>query len=98
VTVRNDTGRSGTFVVKCSGGLQPTDGRLKPAATQSIVIPTGSEKTLYFPLTAPPEASEVSIDITASGNGESAHASQRVAVRWDMPMESVETTGRFNEP
>src|SRR5207244_292003 len=97
VTVRNDTGRSGTFTVKCIGGRSRPPAAEAATATQSVAIPTGSEKTLYFPITAPERADELAIDITANGNGESAHASQRVAVRWDMPMETVEATGRFNE-
>ncbi len=98
VTVRNDTGREGRFTVKCSGGRSRPPAAASAAATQSIEIANGSEKTVYFPLAAPPQAGEVSIDITAAGNGETAKASQRVAVRWDMPVQSVESSGRFNEP
>ena len=100
VTVRNDTGRAGTFVILSEakdlsrpGGDPSPSSRLRMTAE----VANGAEKTLYFPLAAPAQPGEVSIDITASGNGHSAKASQRVAVRWDMPMESVEITGRFNE-
>lgn len=85
VTVRNDTGRKGKFTVRAAG------------ATQTVGIEQQSEKTVYFPIVAPSQPGEVNIEIVASGNGESAKSSQRVAVRWDLPMESVETAGRFNE-
>src|SRR5262249_51390247 len=86
VTVRNDTGRAGRFAVRALG------------ATQSVDIANTAEKTVYFPLTAPPQAGDVVVDINVSGNGETAKASQTVGVRWDLPLESVEITGRFTEP
>jgi uncharacterized protein YfaS (alpha-2-macroglobulin family) len=85
VTVRNDTGRGGRFVVRANGAQLPAD------------IPNGAEKTLYFPIQAPAAPADLAIEITASGNGESAKASSHVGVRWDLPAESVESTGRFNE-
>src|SRR5262249_30594006 len=103
VTVRNDTGRKGVFTVTWSGRLQPPGARraeagLNPAPTQTTDIPNGAEKTVYFPLTAPPQAGDVVVDINVNGNGETAKASQTVGVRWDLPLESVEITGRFTEP
>jgi uncharacterized protein YfaS (alpha-2-macroglobulin family) len=85
VSVRNDTGRAGRFVVQAAGGRQQVD------------IQNGIEKTLYFAITAPPKPTEITIDITANGNGQSARASAHIPVRWDLPIESVESIGRFNE-
>jgi len=85
VSVRNDTGRAGKFVVDASGSRQQVD------------IPNATEKTLFFPLNAPQQPGDVVVDITVKGNGESAHASSHVAVRWDLPIESAEDIGRFNE-
>src|SRR6185503_16808911 len=55
-------------------------------------------KTVYVPLDAPPQAGEMTIDIAVAGNNESAKAAATLPVRWDLPIESIETTGRFNEP
>ena len=85
VSVRNDTGRAGRFEVALNG------------ARQNIDIPNGIEKTLYFSINAPQQPGDVAIDITAKSNGESAHASGHIGVRWDLPIESVEDIGRFNE-
>jgi uncharacterized protein YfaS (alpha-2-macroglobulin family) len=99
VTVRNDTGRAGSFVILSEAKDLSRAGDPSPSARLRMTasIPNGSEKTVYFPLTAPPQAGEVVLDITVSGNGETAKASQSVGVRWDLPLESVESTGRFNE-
>jgi len=87
VSVRNDTGRAGRFDVQLNGA----------PSRQQVDIPNGIEKTLYFSINAPQQPGDVTLDITANGNGESAHASGHVGVRWDLPIESVEDAGRFNE-
>src|SRR5262249_12258976 len=76
VPVRTDAGRAGRFAVRALG------------ATQSVDIANTGEKTVYFPLPAPPQAGDVVVDINVSGNGETAKASQTVGVRWDLPLES----------
>ena len=99
VSVRNDTGRAGRFEVELNGAPASAGESAKAGAPsrQHIDIPNGIEKTLYFSINAPQQPGDLAIDIAAKGNGESAHASAHVGVRWDLPIESVEDTGRFNE-
>ena len=103
VSVRNDTGKAGKFDVRVS--VIPSERsesrdphRAADASTSlGMTLANGTEGTLFFPITAPQQPGDLAIDITAKGNNESAHASSHVAVRWDLPIESVEDTGRFNE-
>jgi uncharacterized protein YfaS (alpha-2-macroglobulin family) len=95
VGVRNDTGRAGRFTIRAEGSL---DSLRSLGMTQTLDLPNASEKTLFFTLKAPQQPGDVAIDITANGNGQSAKASAHVGVRWDLPVESIEDSGRFNEP
>jgi uncharacterized protein YfaS (alpha-2-macroglobulin family) len=69
-----------------------------PAVTLAADVPNGGERTLFFPLQAPSLPGDLTINITAAGNGQTAKSSATVPVRWDAPLESVEDAGRFNEP
>jgi uncharacterized protein YfaS (alpha-2-macroglobulin family) len=98
VTVRNDTGRTGAFVILSEAkDLSRRDPSRSAPLRMTENIKHGEERTVYFPITAPSQPGDINIEINASGNGESAKASQIVAVRWDLPMESTEISGRFNE-
>jgi uncharacterized protein YfaS (alpha-2-macroglobulin family) len=79
VTLRNDTGRAGKFAIN----------------TTSIDIPTGMEKTIYLPISIPPQPGQVDLTINASGNGESASTTLTIPVRWPLPPESDEQSGAF---
>lgn len=93
VSVRNDTGRDGRFTI--AAVVTTANG---PQVKKELVdVPKGAEKTVYLPVKAPALPGEMKIDLTASGNGESAKASSSIGVRWDRPLESVEQTGRFSE-
>jgi uncharacterized protein YfaS (alpha-2-macroglobulin family) len=106
VSVRNDTGRAGRFTIRVipserSESRDPHriagDPSISLAMTQAADLPNAAEKTLFFTLKAPQQPGDVAIDITANGNGQSAKASGHVGVRWDLPVESIEEAGRFNE-
>jgi uncharacterized protein YfaS (alpha-2-macroglobulin family) len=86
VTVRNDGGGNGRITVALNASRLQAD------------IPKSTERTVYFPLQAPAQPGDLVLNITASGNGESAKSSATIPVRWDLPMETVEDAGRFTEP
>lgn len=79
VTLRNDTGRAGKFVVNG----QPLD------------VANTTEKTIYLPLQLPPQPGQIDLTINASGNGESASTKITIPVRWPLPPESDESSGAF---
>jgi uncharacterized protein YfaS (alpha-2-macroglobulin family) len=87
VTVRNDTGKAGRFMVTLRG-----------PAPMTVDIPNAGERTVYFALQAPAQPAAMALEITATGNGHSAKASATVPVRWDLPMESIHDSGRFGVP
>lgn len=79
VTLRNDTGRAGKFSIN----------------TQQLDIANSTEKTIYLPIQTPPQPGEIAMNITATGNGESAATKLTIPVRWPLPPESDETSGFF---
>lgn len=79
VTLRNDTGRGGAFVIN----------------GQKLNVVNGTEKTLYLPLQIPPQPGQIDLSINANGNGESAATKLTIPVRWPLPPESDETSGFF---
>jgi uncharacterized protein YfaS (alpha-2-macroglobulin family) len=88
VTVRNDTGRPGTFKVTlaATGQVQPDRAaRPEPQPVQMAAIGNAQEKTLYFTVHTAGGAGEIHFDAGAEGNGERAHAAENVGVRADLP-------------
>ena len=79
VTLRNDTGRTGKFAIN----------------NQSLDIANGTEKTIYLPIAIPPQPGQIDLNVSASGNGESAKATLTIPVRWPLPPESDEQAGSF---
>jgi uncharacterized protein YfaS (alpha-2-macroglobulin family) len=92
VTVRNDTGRAGKFAIGWNANVRPAATPLPP-----IVIASGTEQTVYIPVTAPPQPAQLLFTVTASGNGERSSTKFEVPVRWDLPIEWVESSGAFLE-
>ncbi len=86
VTVRNDSGKPGRITVALNNSRLQAD------------IPTSAERTVYFPVQAPAQPGDLVLNIAATGNGQSAKASATIPVRWDLPLETVEDSGRFTEP
>lgn len=109
VTVRNDTGKPAhvSVVLNMDLGSQPAfpGDSPRPASAHTVQvgklvadIPNGAERTVYIPLQATPQPADLALTVTATGNGQSAKASATIPVRWDLPLETVEDSGRFNEP
>jgi uncharacterized protein YfaS (alpha-2-macroglobulin family) len=93
VTLRNDTGRAGSFVIESR-----TDGERSPAGRGSrapLGMTNGTEKTIYLPLQIPPQPGQIDLTLNATGNGETASTTLTIPVRWPLPPESDETSGAF---
>ncbi|HEV2722206.1 MAG TPA: alpha-2-macroglobulin family protein, partial [Thermoanaerobaculia bacterium] len=101
VTLRNDTGKEARFLVIPSvcegpggaGGAQTLPPR--PLATLGVTIGNGAEKTVYLPIQTPPQPGEITLNVNASGNGETAATKLTIPVRWPLPPESDERSGFF---
>jgi uncharacterized protein YfaS (alpha-2-macroglobulin family) len=89
VTVRNDTGKPGAIQVGLSaqGPVQIEKG------TQTVEIPAGREKTVYFTVKTGNGSGNVAFLATASGNGEQSRSTTNVAIRPDLPELPVEEAG-----
>ena len=61
----------------------------KPA-TQSVEIPNGREKTVYFTVKTGGASGNVRFTVTAAGNGERSRSTTNVGVRPDLPEITVE--------
>lgn len=95
VTVRNDTGKNGTFQVKLA-----LDGPGKVAGdgpTRSVEVADGADATTYFTVETAAEPGEISFVLTAQGNGESTRSTGHVGVRSDLPPVTVGEAGALAE-
>jgi uncharacterized protein YfaS (alpha-2-macroglobulin family) len=89
ITVRNDTGRPGSFQVALAAqGPVKVDG---PA--QTVQIENGREKTLYFTVKTGEAQGDARFTATASGNGETTRSTTGVGVRPDLPPVAKEQAG-----
>ncbi|HEY9422083.1 MAG TPA: alpha-2-macroglobulin family protein, partial [Thermoanaerobaculia bacterium] len=90
VTVRNDTGKPGTIQVglTAEGPVQ-----VEKPATQTVEIPVGREKTVYFTVRTGDAEGNVRFVATAAGNGEQSRSTTNVGIRADLPEVSVEDAG-----
>ncbi len=93
VTVRNDTGRAGTFQVSLTA-----QGPAKvAAATQSIQLGNAKDGTLYFDVESGGGAGDIRFVASASGNGESGRSSANVPVRADLFPVATEQAGALED-
>jgi uncharacterized protein YfaS (alpha-2-macroglobulin family) len=102
VSVRNDTGKDGTFKVQLDllGALGidekgEGDSGQKKQSIKEIAIPNGSEKTLYFTINTFDETGDVHLKLTASGNGETTSSTTDLSIRPDLPIQRTEKAGRI---
>ncbi|MGH9380429.1 MAG: alpha-2-macroglobulin family protein [Thermoanaerobaculia bacterium] len=95
VTVRNDTGRDGSFEVSlATSGAVRIDGEAK----QPVQIEEGAEQTVHFRVASAPRTGTVTMEATASGNGETTRSEKvELAVRPDLPATTREAVGSLTE-
>jgi uncharacterized protein YfaS (alpha-2-macroglobulin family) len=89
VTVRNDTGKAGTIQV----GLTAQGAVQVEKAAQTVEIPAGREKTVYFTVKTGDASGNVRFVATAAGNGEKSSSTTNVSMRPDLPETVVEEAG-----
>jgi uncharacterized protein YfaS (alpha-2-macroglobulin family) len=94
VTVRNDTPKPGTIQV----GLTAQGAVQIEKASQSVDIPVGREKTVYFTVHTGNAEGNVTFVATASGNGEQSKSTTEVSMRPDLPPISTEEAGAVGGP
>ena len=93
VTVRNDTGRAGTFQVNLTA-----QGPAKVAGgAQSLQLGNAKDGTLYFDVESGAGAGDIRFVASASGNGESGKSSAYVPVRADLFPIATEQAGAMQE-
>src|SRR6185295_10168647 len=93
VTVRNDTGRPGTFqVVLTAEGPAKLDG-----GTQSVQLANAKDTTVYFAVKSGESAGDVRFVASASGNGESGRSTAYVPVRADLFPIATEQAGAIQD-
>ncbi len=98
VTVRNDTGRDGAVRVALAiEGRQPP-ARVTGDAAQSVEVPNGRERTVYFAVATGDAEGEVRFVVTAAGNGTSSRSTANVGVRADLPPLATERAGAIAGP
>jgi uncharacterized protein YfaS (alpha-2-macroglobulin family) len=90
VTVRNDTGKDGSFAVTLAAeGLVKVEG----STTQEVTVAHGKEQTVYFALKSGNRAGDVRFLLTAEGNGEKTRSTAELSLRADLPARTVERAG-----
>jgi uncharacterized protein YfaS (alpha-2-macroglobulin family) len=94
VTVRNDTGRPGAIQIGLAAQGPVT---IEKPAVQSIDVPVGREKTVYFKLKTGGVSGNVHFVATAAGNGEQSRSTTDVGIRPDLPEFTVEDAGAVNQ-
>lgn len=90
ITVRNDTASPGQIQVGLSA-QGPV--KIEGSATQTVEIPVGRERTVYFTVKTGTTEGNVRFTATASGNGETSQSVTNVGIRADLPEISVEDAG-----
>ncbi len=89
ITVRNDTGRAGSFrVALAASGAQSVE----PAA-QQVQLGNAAESTVYFAVETGGKDGEVRFTATATGNGETSRSTANVPVRADLFPITTEQAG-----
>jgi uncharacterized protein YfaS (alpha-2-macroglobulin family) len=90
VTLRNDTGSDGEFVLRLA-----VEGQAAAGAESEVrlPVPDGRERIAWFTATSGTLTGDARFVITAQGNGERARAEIGVPVRPDLPPLSRETAG-----
>ena len=90
VTVRNDTGKDGSFAVTlATEGLVKVEGD----TTQTVTVAHGKEQTIYFALKSGNRAGDIRFMLNAEGNGEKTRSSAELSLRADLPARAVERAG-----
>jgi hypothetical protein len=92
VTVRNDTGKDGTFAVAMTATGPVT---LESGAGINVAVPDKREKTIYFTLQTRAVEGAVKLALTGSGNGIRTQAGTDLGIRPDLPPQSVDRVGSF---
>ena len=94
VTVRNDTGKEGTFslLLAAEGPVS-----IETKATQSLVIAHNAEKTVYFTLKSGDLPADARFTVTAEGNGENTITTGNLSLRADLPARTVEQVGNVTQ-
>jgi uncharacterized protein YfaS (alpha-2-macroglobulin family) len=90
VTVRNDTGKPGQIQV---GLAAQGPVKIEGQAAQTIDVPVGRERTVYFTVKTGDTSGEARFTATASGNGEKSRSTTDVGIRPDLPEISIEDAG-----
>jgi alpha-2-macroglobulin len=94
VTVRNDTGRAGAIQIGLAAQGPVT---IEKPAAQTVEIPPGREKTVYFTVKTGDAAGNVRFVATASGNGEQSRSTTEVGIRPDLPPINIEDAGAVTQ-
>lgn len=90
VSVRNDTGRAGSIQVDLRAELPDAEPLV---LGQSVDVPDGDERVVYFDLVTGATAGVADLQLTASGLGESTVASASIPMRPDLPARTAESVG-----
>ena len=90
VTARNDTGKAGKITLALTAEGPVTV--VKPA-TQTVEIPVGREKTVYFTVKTGSASGNVRFLVTAAGNGQKSRSTTNVGIRPDLPEATSEEAG-----
>ncbi len=93
VTVRNDTPKPGTIQVGLAAQSAAQGAVQIEKATQSVDIPVGRERTVYFTVHTGNTEGNVTFVATAAGNGERSNSTTEVSMRPDLPPTSTEEAG-----
>ncbi|MEA4855336.1 alpha-2-macroglobulin family protein [Solidesulfovibrio sp.] len=89
VTVRNDTGKPGTFTVSLTAAGPVRVGE----PTRSPTIAAGAAATVSFPVTAGEAEGVAELSVAVSGNGEASADTARIPVRSPLPPRTTVRSG-----
>jgi len=89
VTVRNDTGKAGSFAIRltAAGPVTVTD------PSRNVDIASGATATVEFPVTVGNTEGVAAFDVAVSGGGESSADTAQVAVRSPLPPRTTVRSG-----
>jgi hypothetical protein len=94
VSVRNDTGRSGSFRVALA---VEGPARVEGEAGKQVEVAGGREEMVFFDVRTGDRSGGVRFAVTAEGNGERSRARETVPVRPDLPLATEERAGSFEQ-
>ena len=89
ITVRNDTGKDGTFTVS----LHVTGPATVDRPERQVPIPKGGQATVVFPVTAGKTEGVLDCAVAVSGGGEASRDSFQIAVRSPLPARTSVQSG-----